>query len=120
MANARDLRMQADFEPVGRNRTQLVPAGTADMRSREQRTVEERAQSVMLEDRCARDLGQESGTEDAPQRPAGMVRTDAEEKRGLCARFDEKACQIRHPLPRSAQRIHVDFQCEPRHADHGV
>ena len=82
------------------------------MRARQKHAVQERAEAVGGNHAGAADLGQETGTEDALDGAAGVVRAEGEEKRGLDVELIKEIKEIRHADARAPVGVNVDLDGE--------
>src|SRR5687767_5643826 len=96
-------------------RTQRMAFTLADVGAGQEAAVEPRAQAVVLQDRCARDLAQKAWAQYAQNGATGMVWPEAEQEARL--RFDrfQRPKQVRHTFPRTAPGVHVDLECDAGH-----
>ena len=123
-ARERDVVLPADVVPgvdagleaVAAHRAHQRRLARADVRAGQQRAVEQRADSVVLDHRGARHLLQEPAPEHAPDRASGVVGPEAEQEGGSRCVALEQPQQWRDPLARAAPGVDVDLQRERRHA----
>ncbi len=123
LTRARDTVLPADvIEGVNSNlETALCDfphqrrATPADVRPRQQRPVQERFDSVMLDDGGAGDLAHEAGTECPADGTPGMVRPEAEEERCLGLLPLQEIRDSRDTLTGAAVSVDVDFQDNSGH-----
>src|SRR5262245_66664357 len=99
--------MHADLEPGAAHADERRRAPRADVGPGQQRTVEERAQAVVLDHRRARHLPHEAAPEDATDRAAGVIRSEAEEERRVRAVALQEPDDARHALARAAVGVDV-------------
>src|SRR5206468_6986215 len=102
----------ADLEARVAHRAHDVAAAPADVGSGKQGAVEQGPQAVVGDDRGARYLGEKPAAERALDRPAGVIRADAEQKGRARAVFLEHVDQARHPLAGAVVGIDVDLEGE--------
>jgi hypothetical protein len=109
------VRVNADLEaPLG-NAPHDVSTAAADVRSRKQSPVEEGLDAVVLDHGSPPDLTNESASERAPNRPAGVVGPKTEQKSGTRLRTLQKRSQSRDSFASAAVSVHVNFQRDETH-----
>src|SRR5258706_13396118 len=87
-------------------------AAAPDVGTGEERSVEQRRQSVVRQNRGARCLADEAAAEDALDRAARVIRPEAEEKSGAGAVLFQQLDQARYPSSGAAVGIDVDFESQ--------
>ena len=102
----------ADLKTRIAYRAQHSRSPQANIRSRQQGAVEQRAQSVVFEHRGARNLLQKALAKDPLDRPAGVVGPEAEQEGGAGIVPAQDAEQARHALAGAAPGIDVDLEGE--------
>jgi hypothetical protein len=90
----------------------------ADVRGRQQGSVEEGPDAIDLDDAGPADLAEKPRPEDAGHRPARLVGSEGEEEAGRRSEFAAVALEVRHPEARSA--ICVDVNLERESDRHGA
>jgi hypothetical protein len=106
------VAVDARLVPAIAYRLHHVARAPSDVRTGQQRAVEQRAPAVMLDDRGAPHLAQETRAQHAADRAAGVVAAEREEERGVDIVAAEQLDQRRHALARAAQRVDVHLQPE--------
>ncbi len=107
--------MDAAFVAGAARRAHRLGRAQADVRARQQHAIHQRAQAVVRDHRGTRHLAQKSRAEHAPQRPAGMVGSEAEQEGRAGVVRAQQRDQLRHALARAAQRVDVNLQGDRGH-----
>jgi hypothetical protein len=106
------VAVDAGFVADVAHRAHDIAGATADVRTGQQRAVEQRPDAVMLDHRSPAHLADEAATEQALERAAGVIGTQREEERRVHIVLAQQLDEIRHALARPTQRIDVDFEAE--------
>src|SRR5258706_10552684 len=104
--------VDADFETGVPHLAHHAGAAAPDVGTGEERSVEQRRQSVVRQNRGARCLADEAAAEDALDRAARVIRPEAEEKSGAGAVLVQQLDQARYPSSGAAVGIDVDFESQ--------
>src|SRR5574341_1978077 len=113
------IAVDAGFVAFGANQAHHVSVSPADMRTRQQDAVQQRAQAVRGNHAGPADLAQEPRPEDAPDRSSGIVRAEREQERGLDVELVKETDKLRHADARSPVGVHVYFDGEENVAHGG-
>src|SRR6516165_4869594 len=107
--------MHTDLEAAACDLLHFAAATTADVRAGEQHSVQQRLQAVVLEHRGALHLAEEPAAERAPDRPPGVIRSEAEEKGGVDAQPPEQIRETYRALAGAAVGVHIDLERDGIH-----
>src|SRR5690349_22993043 len=105
--------MDARFVSLIADATQHIDGALADVGSRQQRAVQQRAYPVMRDDRRSLDLVDEPFPEYAPDRATRVIRTEREQERRTNPMTLEELEQPRDAFSRPPQRVDVDLEANP-------
>src|SRR5260221_7089881 len=104
--------VDAAFETIIQGTAQDIRAATANVRTRQDRAVEQGGEAVMLDDGSTLDLAQEALAEHPLDRPARVILSKAEQKGGAGLVFFQRIDQSGHTDAGAFQGVDVDFECE--------
>ena len=107
--------VHADLEPALRNVLQLRGAAPADVRARQEHSVQQRLQAVVLQHRGALHLAEEAAAQDALDRSAGVIGAEAEEEGRRHAQALQQVREARRAFARAAIGVDVDLEGNQRH-----
>ena len=102
--------VNAGLEAGGMNSPHHVARAPANVRPRQQRSVEQRFQPVVFDDRGALDLAEKAASEYPPDRPAGVVGTETEQEGRIRLMTLKQFDQARRTFQRSPQSINVNLE----------
>ena len=108
------IRMHADFKPTIPDIAHDRTASPRNMRGGQQGSIQQRPEAIVFQHGGAAHLAHETAAEGAFDGAPGLIRTQAEQKRGPHVQPLEQAGQPRDPFQGAAIRIHVDFERNPQ------
>ncbi|OMP12490.1 hypothetical protein COLO4_03126 [Corchorus olitorius] len=108
-------RVDARLETCLGNGSHFGSGFAADVGAGQQHAIHQRTKAVMLDDRRAGNLFQETGAKGPAQRPAGVIRSEAEEEGRARLVLAQHAREVGHAFAGAAQGVDVDLENDESH-----